>query len=82
MDTKPIEDLSFEEAMSELENVVHLLESGRIKLEEAVSAYERGVKLRNLCTEKLKNAKSKIDLLVIEGDTPVGMENFDEQLNK
>ncbi len=82
MNNKPIEDLSFEEAMIELENVVRLLESGRIKLEEAVQAYERGVKMRNLCTEKLKNAKSKIDLLVIDGNTPVGTEDFDEQLNK
>lgn len=82
MNEKPIEELSFEEAIAELESVVHQLESGRIKLEEAVQAYERGVQLRNLCMEKLQNAKSKIDLLVIDGENPVGMESFDEQLEQ
>ncbi len=82
MNEKPIEELSFEEAMSELELVVHQLENGRVKLEDAVQAYERGVKLKNLCTEKLQAAKSKIDLLVIDGQTPVGMESFDDAINK
>ncbi len=82
MSEKPIEELSFEEAMSELEAVVRRLENGQVKLEEAVQAYERGVKLKNICTEKLQNAKSKIDLLTIEGDKPVGIESFDEQIRQ
>ncbi len=80
MSEKPIEELSFEEAMNELEAVVRRLENGQVKLEEAVQAYERGVKLKNICTEKLQNAKSKIDLLTIENDKPVGIESFDEQI--
>ncbi len=82
MNETPVEELSFEEAITELETVVHQLESGGVKLEEAVKAYERGVKLKNVCMEKLQNAKSKIDLLVLDGDNPVGIENFDEQLNQ
>lgn len=82
MSEKPIEELSFEEAMSELEAVVRRLENGQVKLEEAVQAYERGVKLKNICTEKLQNAKSKIDLLTIENDKPVGIESFDEQIRQ
>lgn len=83
MQAKEIESLSFEEALSELEAVVHQLETGRVKLDEAVTAYERGVKLKNFCEEKLKNAKSKIDLLVIgEQNTPVETEDFDEKLNQ
>ncbi len=82
MSEKPIEELSFEEAMSELEAVVCRLENGQVKLEEAVQAYERGVKLKNICTEKLQNAKSKIDLLTIENDKPVGIESFDEQIRQ
>ena len=78
-----IEKLSFEEAMDELENVVHQLESGKIKLDEAVAVYERGVKLKNLCENKLNDAKSKIDKLIIskEGNI-VGKEDFDHELSE
>lgn len=83
MQEKEIESLSFEEAMSELETVVHQLETGKVKLDEAVRAYERGVKLKNFCEEKLKNAKSKIDLLVIgTHNTPAETEDFDDKLNQ
>lgn len=78
-----IESLSFEDAMSELETVVRQLETGKVKLDEAISAYEYGVKLKNFCEEKLKNAKSKIDLLVIGSqNTPVETEDFDDKLNQ
>lgn len=77
-----IKDLSFEEAMSELDNIVNQLENGRIKLEDAVKAYERGVQLKNLCMEKLQAAKSKIDLLVPEGNTITGKEDFDAELKQ
>jgi len=78
-----IEKLSFEEAMDELENVVHQLESGKIKLDEAVAVYERGVKLKNLCENKLNDAKSKIDKLVISKEgTILGKEDFDHELSE
>ncbi len=80
--TQDINNLSFEEAMEELETVVRQLESGKIKLDEAVAVYERGVKLKNLCEEKLKSAKSKIDKLVIGKDgNIIGKEDFDNDVN-
>ena len=66
--TQEINNMTFEQAMEELETVVRQLESGKIKLDEAVAVYERGVKLKNFCEEKLKSAKSKIDKLVIGKD--------------
>ena len=72
-----IENLSFEEAMEKLEAVVRQLESGKIKLDEAVAVYERGAKLKKLCEQKLMDAKSKIDKLVIDKEgSIVGMEEF------
>ena len=69
--------MSFEEAMEELETVVRQLESGKIKLDEAVAVYERGAKLKKLCEQKLMAAKSKIDKLIIDKEgTVVGMEEF------
>ncbi|MBA4249821.1 MAG: exodeoxyribonuclease VII small subunit [Candidatus Puniceispirillum sp.] len=53
--------LSFEEALTELESLVRKLEDGKLPLEEAVSAYERGTFLKSYCEEKLSTAKTKID---------------------
>lgn len=76
----PIENLSFEDALKELEDVVHRLESGRIKLEEAVTTYERGVALKNYCTQKLNDAKLIVDKLIIDkNNTILGKESFDER---
>ena len=80
--TQDINNLTFEEAMEELETVVRQLETGKIKLDEAVAVYERGIKLKNFCEEKLKSAKSKIDKLVIGKDgTIIGKEDFDNDIN-
>lgn len=74
---KELENLTFEEAMEELETVVRQLESGKIKLDEAVSVYERGAKLKQFCEQKLTEAKSKIDKLIIGKEGQIlGQEDF------
>ncbi len=65
---KNINNLSFEEALVELENIVRELESGKIKLDDAVEAYEKAVKLKKLCTDKLKAAELKIEKIEINKD--------------
>lgn len=78
---KEIDELTFEEAMDELEAVVRQLESGKIKLDEAVAVYERGAKLKALCAQKLQDAKAKIDKLVIDKNGAiVGKEDFDHDV--
>lgn len=64
-----IKDLSFEEAIMQLENIVRELESGRIKLDDAVTAYEKAVALKQLCENKLKAAQLKIEKIEV---TPNG----------
>lgn len=79
--TQEIQKLSFEEAMAELEAVVRQLETGKIKLDEAVATYERGVALKKLCAEKLKTAQMKIDKLILDKEgNPVGREDLDGKL--
>ncbi len=56
-----ISKLSFEEALTKLENLVRELEAGKIKLDEAVSSYEQAVALKKLCEKKLNDAKLKIE---------------------
>ena len=63
-----IKDLSFEDALLELENIVRDLEGGRIKLDAAVMAYEKAIKLKNHCEAKLQNAKLKIEKIEIKAD--------------
>ncbi len=71
-------EMTFEEALSALEDIVRQLESGRVQLEEAVAYYEKGIRLKKLCEEKLKNAKARIDKLVVDANGEiVGKESFD-----
>ena len=68
-----IAKLSFEEALSELEKIVRQLEDGKIKLEEAVTAYERGAALKAHCEARLREAQMKIDKITLGPDgTPNG----------
>ena len=64
------EELSFGEALAELEQIVRALESGQIELEEGLARYERGVALLRACQEKLAQAKQRVTMLIgeLEGD--------------
>ncbi len=62
---KNINELSFEEALLELENIVKSLEIGSVKLDEALSTYERGVELKNYCQKKLAEAKLRIEKVTL-----------------
>ena len=53
-------ELSFEENLKELENIVEKLESGEIDLEKSVQLYEEGMILKKKCEEKLKKVELQI----------------------
>ena len=72
--------ITFEQAMAELDEIVHKLENGQIPLEEAVKTYEHGMELKKICEEKLKNAEMKIEKLALQDGKPTGTEALDEQL--
>ena len=56
-------DISFEEALKDLEKIVEDLNNGDMELEKAITAYEKGIQLKNICEERLKNAQERIDLI-------------------
>jgi len=60
------EDLSFGEALGELEGIVSTLESGQLELEESLSRYERGVALLRALQAKLADAQQKVTVLIGE----------------
>ena len=68
MTTEATEELSFEEALTQLETLVRELESGRIKLDDAVTAYEKAVALKKFCENKLKTAQLKIEKIELTPD--------------
>ncbi len=55
------ENLSFEDALKELETIVEKLERGEVSLDDAVAAYERGAMLKKLCQDRLDEARLKVD---------------------
>ena len=70
--------LSFEDALKALEEVVRLLESGEVPLDESISLYERGEKLRQLCQARLDAAQARIEKIVQGPDgKAVGTEPFE-----
>ncbi|MEM7547479.1 MAG: exodeoxyribonuclease VII small subunit [Pseudomonadota bacterium] len=78
MSDKLIEDMSFEEAMAELERVVSQLESGNAPLDQSISLYERGEALRKRCDARLKDAELRVQKIIqgAEGEAK-GAEPFD-----
>lgn len=63
-----ISTMDFEDALAALEEIVRQLESGQIRLEEAVSAYERGIKLKRYCETKLKEAKLTVEHITLDSE--------------
>jgi exodeoxyribonuclease VII small subunit len=59
--------MGFEEAMKELDDIVRRLESGQVKLDDAVAAYTRGSLLRRHCEAKLADAKMKVEKITQAG---------------
>lgn len=77
---KPVTDLSFEEALRELEEVVGKLERGDVALEASIALYERGAELKAHCDAKLAAAQARIEQIALgENGQPAGTRPFDAQ---
>ena len=77
MSEKQINEMSFEEALEELEGIVEKLERGDAPLEESISIYQRGAALKTHCETKLKNAQLKVEKIVLDGQGQAGTAPFD-----
>ena len=64
----PVENMNFEDALKELELIVRRLEEGKTSLDEAIQAYERGASLRLHCEKKLKDARLRVEQIVVGAD--------------
>lgn len=74
MSDAPVEEMSFEAAMHELEQVVGQLERGDVALEKSIALYERGAALKARCEAKLKEAEEKVAAITLDGNgNPAGL---------
>ncbi len=74
---QPIDNISFEKALGELEEIVRALESGKAPLAESIDQYERGIALKKHCEELLKKAQLKIEKITLSTDGTPRSEPFD-----
>ena len=77
-DDPAITDLSFEDALKRLEAIVHRLESGDASLDESITLYGEGDRLRRQCEDRLKAAQARIEQITLGPDgQPSGAKPFD-----
>ncbi|MFK7868678.1 MAG: exodeoxyribonuclease VII small subunit [Roseobacter sp.] len=73
MSDTPVNEMSFEQAMAELESVLSQLERGDVALDDSIALYERGAALKARCEAKLKEAEEKVAAITLDADgAPTG----------
>lgn len=73
MATKKIpKNIKFEDALSELENQVRLLESGELALEESLEVFRYGVELSKVCSSKLETVKQEVKKIIRDDSAEEG----------
>ena len=78
MDQGDIEQMSFEAALAELEQIVRSLEQGQAPLDESILLYQRGDRLKRHSEARLKAAQARIEMIALGPDgQPKGTSPFD-----
>ncbi len=67
-----MEEIRFEEALKQLEAIVSRLEIGDLPLEEALSIFEEGIRLTKLCSQRLSEAESRVNILTRSAESGSG----------
>lgn len=65
---RPVEELSFEEALRRLEEIVRTLERGEAPLDESIALYQEGDRLKRHCEARLKAAQARIEQIAFGAD--------------
>ncbi len=71
-------EIKFEEALKKLEKIVEDLEKGDLSLDDALKKYQDGIELARLCSQRLDNAKKKIDILAKNKKGEFELKSVDE----
>ena len=73
---KKNDELNFEDSLMRLEQIAELLENENTPLEESISLFEEGIALKEICDQKLKKAKLKIEKIIKSKNT-IATEDFE-----
>lgn len=68
MSDTPVDQMTFEQAMKELEAVVGQLERGDVALDQSIALYERGAALKKRGEDELKRAEEKVAAITLDAD--------------
>lgn len=74
--SRPVPDMSFEEALAELEGIVSRLEQGKGNLADAIADYERGTALRQHCEARLGEAEARVQAIIDGPNGPSGLRDL------
>ena len=77
--SKPVESLSYEQAMDEMEAIIQQMEGAQLPLEQALTLFERGHALANRCTDLLAQAELKVRQLTGQEITDLRQQQDEEQ---
>lgn len=72
-------EICFEENLKELEEIVKKLEGGDVSLDEMLELFEQGIARTKECTNQLKNAEQKINILIKNNDGEIEEKPFDAE---
>ena len=77
-ETSSVDQLSFEDALKRLEEIVRTLEKGDAPLDQSIELYQEGDRLRRHCEARLKDAQARIEQIAFGSDgKPAGLKPFD-----
>ena len=62
-----MENITFEQAMNRLEEIVSALENNQISLEKSVDLFQEGIQLTKLCNDKLEGIENKVAKILVDG---------------
>ena len=62
-----MENITFEQAMNRLEEIVSALENNQISLEKSVELFKEGIQLTKLCNDKLEGIENKVAKILVDG---------------
>ena len=80
--SQEFKEMEFEPALKKLEGIVEKLETGDLSLEEALKAYEEGVRLADACQKRLTEAEKKVEVLMKTSGGKFKTAPFEEESNK
>jgi exodeoxyribonuclease VII small subunit len=75
-----MQELTFEESLKRLEEIVTQLEGNKLALEQSLQVFEEGVKLVRFCAGRLEDAERRIEILLADKEGQLHVEPFPDEL--